>query len=211
MIQPEAHALFLLGDIFEFWFEYKYVIPKGFIRLQSKLALFADQGIPVYLFTGNHDCWMQDYFRQELHIQVIHGNATLLIEQISILVGHGDELVGNLSYRLLRQYVYNNPFFYTLAKFLHPTLLFALQKYVSKPLHRKSTKIDNMPSRDDIFQFCKEKIEPYQHHDYYIFGHLHFPYTKPIHQRSLYYNLGDWLTHYSYVVFDGIGCKLAKI
>ncbi len=182
------------------------------MRLQSKLASFADQGIPVYLFTGNHDCWMQDYFHQELHIQVIHGNATLRIGQISILAGHGDELAGNFSYRLLRQYVYNNPFFHTIAKLLHPTLLFALQKYVSKLPHRKRTKIDiYLPDRDNIFQFCKKKIEPYQHHDYYIFGHLHFPYSKPIHEHSVYYNIGDWLTHCSYGVFDGVECSLVKI
>lgn len=210
-IQPEVHALFLLGDIFDFWFEYKHVIPKGFVRLQSKLASLADQGIPVYLFTGNHDCWMQDYFQQELHIQVVHGNATVHIGPISMLVGHGDELAGNFSYRLLRQYVYNNPLFYTLGKLLHPTLLFALQKYISKQLHRKSIKTNSyLPDKDNIFQFCKERIEPYQHHDYYIFGHLHFPYSKPINEHSTYHNIGDWLTHCSYGVFDGTNYSLVK-
>lgn len=199
-----------MGDIFEFWFEYKYVIPKGFVRLQSKLASFVDQGIPVYLFTGNHDCWMQDYFQQELHIQVIHGHATLRMGQTSILAGHGDELTNKLTYRLLRQYVYNNPFFKSIAKLLHPTLLFVLHKYVSKLSHSKRPKIDKVPGKDDIFEFCKEKIEPYQHHDYYIFGHLHFPYSQPIHEHSIYYNVGDWLTHCSYGVFDGTECSLAK-
>lgn len=201
----------MLGDIFEFWFEYKHLIPKGFVRLQSKIASLTDQGIPVYLLTGNHDRWMQDYFHQELHIQVVHGNATLHIGQIKMLVGHGDELVSSLSYQLLRKCVYNNPFLHTIAKLLHPSLLFTLQQYVSKPSHKKHIQPSVYPPyKDDIFQFCKEKVEPYQHHDYYVFGHLHFPYSKPIHHHSVYYNIGDWLTHFSYGVFDSMGFAIKK-
>jgi UDP-2,3-diacylglucosamine hydrolase len=206
-IQPEAHALFLLGDIFDFWFEYKHVVPKGFMKIQSKLASLVAQGVSVYLFPGNRDWWMQDYFERELGIKIIRSNAVLIVGHVSLLVGHGDEIGGSANYRCLKQYVYNSAFIYWIARQLPPALLFSLTSYLTKSRTRDK---DQPRLPDRIFNFCKDRIEPFQHHDYYIFGHLHYPYSKPIHEHSTYYNVGDWLTSFSYVVFDGGACKLMK-
>jgi UDP-2,3-diacylglucosamine hydrolase len=91
-IAADAAAIFLVGDIFDFWFEYGQVIPKGFIPFVSKISQLRDQGIPILFFTGNHDLWMKDYFTQELGIPVYHHPIELTVEGKRILVGHGDGL-----------------------------------------------------------------------------------------------------------------------
>ncbi len=121
-IKDEAHSIYLLGDIFDFWFEYKRAIPKGFIRLQGKLAELRDAGIPIYFFTGNHDMWMFDYFPKELDIPVFRSPIVLEHNNQRLLVGHGDGLgPGDNMYKLLKK-VFNNSICQWLFARIHPNL-----------------------------------------------------------------------------------------
>jgi UDP-2,3-diacylglucosamine hydrolase len=93
-VKKDAHSIYLMGDIFDFWFEYKHAIPKGFIRFQGKLAELRDAGLPIYFFTGNHDMWMFDYFEKELNIPVYHDNQEFTFNDKTFLIGHGDGKIG---------------------------------------------------------------------------------------------------------------------
>lgn len=209
-IQPEAHALFLLGDIFDGWFEYKQAIPKGFARLQGKLADFADQAIPVYLLVGNHELGIRDYFLRELNITVLRNHTAVNIADKTFLVGHGDEFVNNWPYKFLKKFIYNNPICQWLFRQLHPDVGLPLAAWISNKGHQPNRMANVMPKKDHILVFCKEKIEPYWHHDFYVFGHLHKPYHAFLHPSSSYYNLGDWINHGTYGVFDGAKFEIAQ-
>lgn len=204
-IKNEAHTIYLLGDIFDFWFEYKHAIPKGHIRLQGKLAELRDAGIPIVFFTGNHDMWMFDYFPKELGIPVYRDPLVLEVGSQRLLIGHGDGLgPGDHTYKILKKF-FNSSFCQWLFARLHPNLGIGIANRWSR-----SSRLTNM-KREDGYQgnekeflwvYCSE-IEQKQHHDYYIFGHRHLPLDLPIGEHSRYINLGEWVNFSTYAVYDG--------
>jgi UDP-2,3-diacylglucosamine hydrolase len=205
-IKQEAHSIYLMGDIFDFWFEYKHAIPKGFIRLQGKLAELTDSGIPVFFFTGNHDMWMFDYFPKELNIPVYRDTLLLTVNNQRVLIGHGDGLgPGDRSYKLLKKFVFNNPFCHWLFARLHPNLGIGLAHYWS----RKS-RISNMKKEEKfrgeeneyLLAYCRE-LEKTTHHDFYIFGHRHLPLNLKVADNSKYINLGEWVHFNTYAEYNG--------
>lgn len=210
IIKHDAHAIFLLGDIFDFWFEYKHAVPKGFIRFQGKLAELRDRGIPVYFFTGNHDMWMFDYFSKELGIVIYREPLELNIGQHKLLIGHGDGLgPGDATYKILKT-IFNSSFCQWLFQWIHPNLGMGLAHYWS----RKS-RIANM-KREEKFQgeeneflltWCREK-EKTDHHDLYIFGHRHLPLDLGVGENSRYINLGEWVHFSPFAVYDGHTAEL---
>ncbi len=199
-IQPQAQALFLLGDIFDFWFEYKYLVPKSAIRFQAKLGEFYKAGIPVYFFLGNHDSWSIDYLTQECGVQVFREPASIKISNQRFLVGHGDNIAPTRRYALLRK-LYDSHAFQSFIRALPSDWLYSkVDSYLAKKKHIKPSSFEE---NDRIFHYCKDKIEAFNHHDFYIFGHTHCPYVKPLNHSSNYCNLGDWVSHYTYACFDG--------
>lgn len=209
-IQEEAAAIFLVGDIFDFWFEYKQVIPKGFIPFISKISQLRDRGIPIFFFTGNHDLWMKDYFTQELGIPVFHQPIDVLIDGKKVLVGHGDGLgPGDHTYKLLKK-VFVNPFAQWLFRWFHPDLGIGLAKAWSG--HSRITNIEKnenhfLGEQEWLWQYCKE-VEQTNHYDFYIFGHRHLPLELKVGENSHYYNLGEWVSQFTYLQLDTTGPKL---
>ncbi|WP_200976260.1 UDP-2,3-diacylglucosamine diphosphatase [Echinicola sp. 20G] len=204
-IEDEAAAIFLVGDLFDFWFEYDKVIPKGFIRFIGKIAQLRDKGIPIIFFTGNHDLWMREYFTKELGIPVYHNPINLEINHKRMLIGHGDGLgPGDTSYKFLKK-VFTNKFCQKLFKWLHPDIGIAIAQKWSG-----SSRISNQAKNEDTFkgddewlwQYCKE-VEEKMHFDYYIFGHRHLPLELKVGENSMYYNLGEWISQFTYGEFDG--------
>jgi UDP-2,3-diacylglucosamine hydrolase len=204
-IKDEAHTIYLLGDIFDFWFEYRHAIPKGHIRLQGKLAELRDAGIPIVFFTGNHDMWMFDYFPKELGIPVYRDPLVLEVGSQRLLIGHGDGLgPGDHTYKVLKKF-FNSSFCQWLFARIHPNLGIGIANRWSK-----NSRLSNM-KREDGYQgnekeflwvYCSE-VEQKQHHDYYIFGHRHLPLDLPIGEHSRYINLGEWVNFSTYAVYDG--------
>lgn len=209
-ISEEAAAVFLVGDIFDFWFEYAEVIPKGFIPFISKISQLRDRGIPVLFFTGNHDLWMKDYFTVELGIPVYTHPIEITVEGKKILVGHGDGLgPGDQTYKILKK-VFTNPFAKWLFKWLHPDLGIRLAKAWSGHSRiTNSSKNENHFLGEDewLWQYCKE-VEKRVHHDYYIFGHRHLPLELEVGKNATYFNLGEWVSQNTYLEFDGNTAKL---
>lgn len=211
-IKEDAAAIFLLGDLFDFWFEYKHVIPKGFVRVLGKLAEISDSGIPVYFFVGNHDLWMNDYFEEELNIPVFRKPKEFSFNDRVFLVGHGDGLgPGDKGYKRMKK-VFTNPFAKWLYRWLHPDLGMPLAQYFSIKNKAISGEEDMQFLGEDkewLIQYSKRKLEQ-KHYDFFVFGHRHLPMEVKLEEDSLYINLGDWINYYTYAEFDGKEIHLRK-
>jgi UDP-2,3-diacylglucosamine hydrolase len=209
-ISVDAAQLFLVGDIFDTWFEYKYVIPKGFTRFLGKLAALSDSGLRIEVFTGNHDLWMRGYFQDELNIPVHHGPIRRTFNGKEFLIAHGDGLgPGDHGYKFLKK-VLRSPVSQWIYRRIHPDTGVGLASWFSKlgPKHEEGEeKVFQGPDREWLVQYCLEvlKTSPV---DYFIFGHRHLALEYPLPQGSLYVNLGDWIRYNSYAIFDGTNLNL---
>lgn len=209
-IKKDAAAIFLMGDLFDFWFEYKTVVPKGFTRTLGKLAEISDSGIPIYYFVGNHDLWMNGYFEEELNIPVYHKPKEFTFNDTSFFIGHGDGLgPGDKGYKRMKK-VFTNRFCKWLFRWLHPDLGVKLAQYLSVENKLISGEEDAKFLGEDnewLVQYCKRK-QSEKHRDFYIFGHRHLPLEIALENNSKYINLGDWINYYTYGVFDGTTMEL---
>jgi len=211
-VKNDATAIFLLGDLFDFWFEYKTVVPKGFTRTLGKLAEISDSGIPIYFFVGNHDLWMDDYFKTELNIPVYHKPKEFLLNNKTFLIGHGDGLgPGDKGYKRMKK-VFTNPFSKWLFRWLHPDIGMRIAHYLSVKNKLISGEEDAKFLGEDnewLALYSKKKLEE-KHRDFFVFGHRHLPLEIDLNKTSKYINLGDWISHYTYGVFDGENFELKK-
>lgn len=212
-IKKDAGAIFLMGDLFDFWFEYKTVVPKGFTRTLGKLAELSDSGIPITYFVGNHDLWMNGYFEEELGIPVHHAPRQYNINGKTFFIGHGDGLgPGDKGFKRMKK-VFTNPVAKWFFRWLHPDLGVRLAQHLSINNRIISGEADAQYLGEDkewLVQYCKRKLES-QHVDYFIFGHRHLPLEINLADASIYTNLGDWIKYYTYAVFDGEELKLVKL
>lgn len=203
--ETDMGALFILGDLFDFWFEYKTVVPKGFVRILGKLAQLRDSGIPIYFFVGNHDLWMDDYFITELGIPVFHQPQVFDINGKTFFIGHGDGLgPGDYGYKRMKK-VFTNPFSKWLFRWLHPDIGVRLGQYLSVKNKLISGAEDVTflgEEKEWLVLYSKRKLQE-QHYDYFIFGHRHLPMDIEVGQNSRYINLGDWISYFTYGMYDG--------
>jgi UDP-2,3-diacylglucosamine hydrolase len=210
-IKDDAAAIFLLGDLFDFWFEYKTVVPKGFVRVLGKLAELSDSGIPIYFFVGNHDLWMRDYFEKELNITTYRDSKEFEFNGKTFLIGHGDgKGPGDKGYKRMKK-VFTNPFFKWLFRWLHPEIGMRLAQYLSvknKIISGDEDKKFLGEENEWLAQYARRKLET-KHYDYFVFGHRHLPMEIELGPNSTYFNLGDWITHYTYGEFDGDTFRIA--
>lgn len=211
-IRHDAHSIYLLGDIFDFWFEYKYTIPKGFVRLLGKLAELRDADIPIYFFTGNHDMWMFDYFPTELGIPVYREPKLLEVGDQKLMVGHGDGLgPGDHTYKFLKKF-FNSKICQWLFARLHPNLGIAIANKWSRKSRITNTKRDEQFQGEEgeyLWVYCND-VEKTQHHDYYVFGHRHLPLQLKVAGKSTYINVGEWVHHKTFAVYDGTNVELKQ-
>ena len=204
-IKNEAEILFLVGDLFDFWFEYKTVVPRGFIRVLGKLAELRDAGIQIYFFVGNHDLWMDDYFEKELNIPVFYDNQEYTFNDKTFLIGHGDgKGPGDKGYKRMKK-VFTNPFSKWIFRWLHPDLGVRLAQYLSVKNKLISGDADVQflgENNEWLVQYAKRKLQN-KHYNYLIFGHRHLPMIVSVGNNSEYVNLGDWIGYFTYGEFDG--------
>jgi len=202
--EDDMGALFILGDLFDFWFEYKTVVPKGFVRILGKLAEIKDKGIPVFFFVGNHDLWMGDYFETELGIPVYHEPKVFDINGKKFFIGHGDGLgPGDMGYKRMKK-VFTNPFSKWLFRWLHPDVGVRLGSYLSVKNKLISGDEDIKFLGEDnewLILYAKRKLET-AHYDYFVFGHRHLPMIIDLNENSKYINLGDWINYFTYGKYD---------
>ena len=211
-IQDSAQEIYLVGDLFDFWFEHKFTIPKGFIRLQGKIAELTDAGIPVHVFTGNHDMWMFDYLPKEIGIQLYREPIVREYNSKKFFIGHGDGLgPGDKGYKFLKK-VFANKFCQWCFARLHPNFSFWLANTSSKKSRLHTSVDDEKYLGDDkewLAIFCRETLEK-EHFDYFVFGHRHYPIDIIVGENSKYINLGEWMNYHTYAEFDGEKLELKK-
>ncbi len=207
-IEDTCSELFLMGDIFDFWFEYKKVVPKGFIRLQGKLAAMSDAGIRIYFFKGNHDMWVNDYFTLEMGMQVVSDELVIERNGKRFFLHHGDGLgPGDEKYKLLRK-VFRNPVCQWLFSLVPPRIGLGIANGWSMNSKRKSKKEVFMGAdREWLAIYANERLAE-SHYDYFIFGHRHLPLDLELSGGARYVNLGEWMNYSSYAVFDGSNLTL---
>jgi len=204
-IKNDAEVLFLLGDLFDFWFEYKKAVPKGFVRVLGKLAELKDNGVQIHFFVGNHDLWMRDYFETELNIPVYHKPKEFTFNNKTFLVGHGDGLgPGDKGYKRMKK-VFTNPISKWLYRWLHPDIGIGLAQYLSVKNKLISGEDDVTflgEENEWLILYCKKKLIQ-KKYDYFVFGHRHLPLEIVLSDTSKYINTGDWIRYFTYAVFNG--------
>lgn len=210
-IKDSASEIYLLGDIFDFWFEYKKVVPRGFTRLFGKLAEICDSGIPVHFFTGNHDVWVFDYLPNETGVKVYRQPLELEMDGKRFFLAHGDGL-GNYdkTFKFLKS-IFTNKFAQWLFSHIHPNWGIGFATIWSKQSREKNlVSHGSVYLGDDkewLFLFAKEKLKE-NHFDYFVFGHRHIVLDKEIAPNSRIIYLGDWVSKFTYAVWDGEEMKI---
>lgn len=203
-IKKDATEIYLLGDMFDYWFEYSKVVPRGFTRFLGKIAEITDAGIPVYYFLGNHDVWIFDYLPEETGIRLCPSPITKFYNEKKFFIAHGDGLGPNeRSHRFLMKITRSRILQWFYAR-LHPNFATALAQGIS---HRnrlaKGISVEFLgPEKEDLFQFAIEKLKT-EHFDFFIFGHRHIPMEYSLNENSKLIFTGDWIVNFTYAVFDG--------
>ena len=210
-VEKDARLIVLAGDVFDFWFEYRHVVPRGYTRLLGKLSKLHDKGIEVWVFIGNHDMWMKSYLEEECGVQIFRKNIEIQVRNKLIEIGHGDGLgPGDKGYKFIKK-IFSCRFLQWLYARFHPNFAFGLAQFFSKRSRIANGKSDEVFKGEDkefIIQYIKS-IPEEKRADYYIFGHRHLPLDLQI-GKSRYINLGEWVHHKSYAVFDE-GISLEKL
>ncbi len=208
--QRDAAHIFIVGDMFDFWYEYKTVVPRGYTRIMGKLAEITDSGIPVSFFVGNHDMWMRDYFERELNIPVYYEPKEFVFNNKKFYVAHGDGLgPGDKGYKFIKK-IFRNRLCQWLFGILHPSLGIGIANYFSRKSRQATGNEDKHFLGEDkewLILYSKQVLK-LQHFDYFLYGHRHLPYDFKLNETSRYINLGDWINYNSYAVFDGSKLEL---
>ena len=209
MVQQDAEAIYLMGDLFDFWYEYKTVVPKGYTRLFSKLSELTEKGIEVHFFKGNHDFWAFDYLNEESGVVIHDDTQETVLKGHRFFLAHGDGLgPGDRSYKFLKK-VFLSKFNQFLFRWLHPDLGTKMGLYFSR-----GSRISNMMKQEqdeNFFVVDQEKLLVYSREmaakkpdiEYFVFGHRHVPTNLKVSDTASCIILGDWVKHFSYGKFDG--------
>ncbi len=211
MVSQDADAIYLMGDIFDFWFEYKYVVPKGYVRLLGKIAEITDKGIPIHIFRGNHDIWAFDYLAKELNVELHRKPMVMEFDGKKIFMAHGDGLgPGDTGYKILKKVFEFKPNQF-LFRWLHPDIGSKMGLYFSKKSrlanvakYNKEEKEDNHVDLKDemLLHYAKRKAQEDPEIDYFVFGHRHIPLQENVGDNAEIIILGDWLFYFTYGVFE---------
>ena len=212
-IKTDAQVIFLLGDLFDFWFEYYKSVPKGFTRVLGKLAELSDSGIKIYFFVGNLDYWTRDYFQKEIGMEVLKKPTEFKINNKLFFIGHGDGLgPGDFKYKFLKR-IFRNPLFIFLFRINYPWFGIPLGNFFSRKNKILSGNNIKFKSKENeiLYHFCKKKLNV-KHYDFFVFGHRHLPLKIELGNNSYYFNTGDWINHYSFLHFkdDSLELKYFK-
>ncbi|HSC54833.1 MAG TPA: UDP-2,3-diacylglucosamine diphosphatase [Phnomibacter sp.] len=204
-IQQDAFAIFIVGDMFDFWYEYKKVVPKGYVRLLGKLATLTDAGIQIHFFVGNHDMWMKTYLQEELHIPVYFGPKNFSFGNKTFYIAHGDGLgPGDYGYKFLKK-IFRNPVCQFLFGMIPSVIGIGLANFFSRKSRQTVADHEKQFWGEDKewLMIHSREILKTQHFDYFVYGHRHVPGVHALPSNSTYVNLGDWILHFTYAEFDG--------
>jgi len=211
-IEATAKEIFIVGDMFDFWYEYRHVVPKGYVRLLGKLAQLTDSGILIHFFVGNHDMWMKNYLQKEVNIPVYFQPKEFVFANKNFLVGHGDGLgPGDRGYKFMKK-IFRNPLCQWLFGMLPPVIGIGMANYFSRKSREAVAETEQQFLSEEnewLITYSKEVLAK-KHYDFFVFGHRHLPIDFNLSPTSRYINLGDWVRHFTYAIFDGKTIALKK-
>jgi UDP-2,3-diacylglucosamine hydrolase len=209
-IKHSAACIFIVGDLFDFWYEYRTVVPKGYVRILGKLAELTDAGIFIHFFVGNHDMWMKDYFQKELSIPVYFEPKDFEFNGKKFHIGHGDGLgPGDHGYKMLKK-IFRNPVCQWLFGILPPFIGMGVANFMSRRSRAQTGAVEEIFLGEDkewLIIYCKELLQK-NFYDFFVFGHRHLPIHHRLTEKSTYINLGDWIRYFTYAEFDGTNLEL---
>ncbi len=215
-VRKDASEIYLMGDLFDFWFEYKTVIPRGYVRLLGKLAEIADSGVKIHLFRGNHDMWAFDYLSTEVNIEIHREPEFKEYNGKVFYLAHGDGLgPGDLGYKFIKK-IFQNRVNQWLFRWIHPDMGIRIALFWSRQSRFASLVKEEKTERDKNFiesrltVHSKHILESHPEVKYFVYGHFHYPTDTSLSENSRQITLGDWLTHFTYAVFDGDCFQLLK-
>ena len=212
-IKKDAECIFLLGDLFDFWFEYRHAVPKGYVRLLGALAELADQGVEIHLFRGNHDLWYGSYLADELGL-IVHSERVLYTELhgLRVCVGHGDGLgPGDTGYKWLRRF-FTFPLFVGIFRWVHPDAGIGLAGWLSRGSRARTGHLDaeyHGHESEALWQWARA-AQTQRPVDLYLFGHRHLPLQLPVGESATYFNLGEWVSQNTYLEISESEVKLLE-
>lgn len=211
-ITPTASDIFLVGDVFDFWFEYGSVVPKGFIRLLGALAKVADSGVKLHIFSGNHDLWMKGYFPEQLGANLYHKPTEFTFDGKLFYLAHGDGLgPADYGYKLIKT-IFRSKICQWLYTRLHPNLSFAVANFFSRTSRAATGRVEKyyLGDEKEWLVMYSQKLLQKKNYNYFIYGHRHFPLIKELGPENYYVNLGEWFNYYTYAVWDGEKIEILK-
>ena len=208
-IKEDAKSIYLIGDIFDFWFEYKMVVPKGYVRILGKLAELTDNGIKIHFIVGNHDLWMIDYLKEECGISVYHNPITIKENNKNIYIGHGDEIAsGNKYFKFLKKIFTNKTCQWLFAR-IHPNTAIKIAHSWSRHSRTNGETPPYLGSENEYQeQFCINHHKKNNNINFYVLGHRHLPLDINITENCRYINTGDWIHHFSYAILENENIQL---
>ncbi|MDU1903667.1 MAG: UDP-2,3-diacylglucosamine diphosphatase [Dysgonomonas sp.] len=204
IVKSDAKTIFLLGDIFDFWFEYKYVVPRGFTRVLGKIGELTDSGVEIHFFIGNHDLWLSDYLQKETGM-IIHKEP--LVQDIygkKFFMAHGDGLGDNSrSFKIIRS-IFHNKWCQKAFATLHPRWALSIAHRWSQHSRQTGEIVGYLgEDKEHLVLFAKQQLKETPNINFFIFGHRHIMLDLMLSQSARIIILGDWITFFSYGVFDG--------
>jgi UDP-2,3-diacylglucosamine hydrolase len=211
-ISKDAQEIHLVGDIFDYWFEYKSAVPKGYVRILGEIARLSDSGIKIYWYYGNHDMWIFDYIPDELGVEMVPNSLEKEYNGKKFFLAHGDGLgPGDRGYKFIKKVFRNRLCQWIFARF-HPNFGMGLMRFFSTKSRYAEPEVEKEFKGDgkEWLQIYSEEKLKSTYFDFLVFGHRHLPLDIKVGDSSRYINLGDWLYHYTYAVFDGESMELKK-
>ena len=208
-IKPNVKELYLLGDLFDFWHEWKRVVPRGFTRFLGKICEFTDAGIPVHFFTGNHDIWVYDYLVEETGMILHRKEYQFEEENKKFYIAHGDGLgPGDRGFKMLKKIFTNKTLQWFFAR-LHPNFAMSFANNWSVSRKYSQREVKSFGENELLVKHSRIILET-EDFNYFIYGHRHLPETIKLNENSIYINIGDWLTNFTYAQFNGKNLELKK-
>lgn len=210
-IKNDASEIYLVGDIFDYWFEYRKVVPRGFTRTLGKISELSDLGVPVHFFTGNHDVWVFDYLPTEAGVILHREPYITTLKGKKFLIAHGDGLGPGEGYYKMMKRIFTSKTLQWLYARLHPNFTIAFAHRWSKnSRYAKGISVDFLgEDKEILIQYARKKMEE-EHFDYFIFGHRHIPLDFRLDEKTRLIYLGDWIINFTYAVYDGQNLELKK-
>ena len=211
-ISSDASEIYLLGDLFDFWFEYKTVVPRGYVRFLGKLAELTDKGIKIFVCVGNHDLWMREYLEEECGVVIFRDPMIKKFGTKNFYIHHGDGLgPGDYGYKFIKRIFASKVCQWLFAR-LHPNFGIWLARSLSGYSRSTTGHKDQVylgAQEEWLIVYCKEQLDR-EHYDYFVFGHRHLPINHALTPASRYVNLGEWMSGESWAVWDGEALTLTS-